>query len=88
MKVKYKAEDSGRTLINNLSLVPGVEYTVTDKEVRYSEGVTVIGEALAEKLIRRGLLEKIDEAPVAEIKESLALPKKAEVKETAPAKEG
>lgn len=83
MKVKYNAEDSGRTLINNLSLVPGVEYTVTDKDVRYADGVTVIGEALAEKLLEKGLLKKVaDKQPVE------APVKKAEVKEQAPAKEG
>lgn len=89
MKVKYKAQDSGRTLINNLSLVPGVEYTVTEKDVRYAFGVQVIGKELAEKLLEKGLLEKVEEAPVAEAKDATpALPKKAESKETAAAKEG
>lgn len=90
MKVKYAAKDSGRTLINNLSLVPGVEYTVTDNEVRYADGVTVIGQALAEKLLSKGLLEKIDEVqPSVPVIAVIEKPRKDEPKEQpAPAKEG
>lgn len=82
MKFKYVAEDSGRTLINNLSLVPGVEYTATDKDVRYAEGVTVIGVELAQKLCAKGILKKIEEVVPAEE------PKKAESKEPKAVKEG
>lgn len=65
MKVKYILEDSGRTLVNKLTLQPGVEYQVSDGEVRYAEGVKVIGKELAEKLIKSKVLEVIPEpAPV------------------------
>ena len=72
MAYKYIGQDSGRVLINGLTLKPGVVYEISDGDVRYAPGVNLIKKPLAEKLLSSKLIEEIP----AEVKQ----PAKAESK--------
>lgn len=73
MAYKYIGFDSGRVLINGLTLKPGVIYELAEGDVRYAPGVSSIKKELADKLVQEKLIELVKE-------EAKAVAKPAEVK--------